>query len=327
MLTRSRALLFGLGTILATAVAAMAFVVPSMRDHANGAVTPIVLQLAWHFTGGFAGYYAADDRGYYADEGLRLRFLEGGPNIDPIDSVMHDDAQFGITQANSLVVARSEGKRVRAIAVIQRRSPLVFMTLKNSGITRPKQFAGKTIFVARQARPALLAVTQKVGLGASQFKLIGEHSHQTDYAKFFTGEIDIWVGYLFDEAAEIEAAGHELNFIHPENYGVHNYANTIFTTDQFIAENPDVVARFLRATLRRGWKFAVQNPEAAGELTAQYDASVNKDHESAYLLAILPLINTGEDHIGWMKSEIWTEMTENLERMGLLSGPVEPEDI
>ena len=289
--------------------------------------TPLVLQLGWYFTGDFAGFYAADDRGYYADERLRLRFVEGGPDIDPVESVMNGDAQFGTTKADSLIVARSEGKRVRAIAVVQRRSPLVFMTLKNSEITRPEQFAGKTIFVSRGSRPALLAATRKVGLGPGQFKMVGEHSHETDYTEFFNGEVDVWVGFLFDEAVEIEAAGYELNFIHPENYGVHNYATTIFATDRFIAENPDVVTRFLRATLQRGWKFAVQNPEAAGGLTAQYDAGINRDHESAYLTAILPLINTGEDHIGWMKPEIWAEMTENLTRLGLLETEIEPTDV
>jgi NitT/TauT family transport system substrate-binding protein len=289
--------------------------------------TPLVLQLGWYFTSDFAGFYVADDRGYYADENLQLRFLAGGPDIDPVDSVMNGNAQFGTAKADSLIVARFEGKSVRAIAVIQRRSPLVFMTLKNSGITRPEQFAGKTIFVSRGSRPALLAATRKVGLRPGQFKMVGEHSHETDYTEFFNGEIDVWVGFLFDEAVEIEAAGYELNFIHPENYGVHNYATTIFATDRFIAENPDVVTRFLRATLQRGWKFALQNPEAAGGLTAQYDASIDKDHESAYLTALLPLINTGEDHVGWMKPEIWAEMTDNLGRLKLLANPVDPAEV
>ena len=61
----------------------------------------------------------------------------------------------------------------------------------------------------------------------------------------------------------VQRAGYKINLIYPDDYGVHFYGDTIFARDDFIAANPDLVRRFLRASLK-GWTYAVENPAAAG---------------------------------------------------------------
>ena len=112
----------------------------------------ITVQLAWAHRALFAGFYAADQKGYYADEGLAVTFLKGGPDVDRWTSVLDGTAQFGIAGGDELVIGRSEGKQVRAIATIFRRSPVVFIALADSGITRPEDFAGKQVRAPAQTR-------------------------------------------------------------------------------------------------------------------------------------------------------------------------------
>ena len=116
--------------------------------------------------------------------------------------------------------------------------------------------------------------------------------------------------------------GYQVNLIFPEDYGVHLYGYTLFTTDRLIQENPDLVERFLRATLR-GWQWAVENPEEAGPLALKYDPALDAAHQVAIMTASIPLVNTGEDHIGWMKPEVWAGMEQTLREQGVLTAPLD----
>ena len=125
----------------------------------------------------------------------------------------------------------------------------------------------------------------------------------------------------------MEQQGYKIHTMFADDYGVHNYRNNIFTTDQFINEHPDVVRRFLDATLKRGWVEVIQNPESAGPLTSYYKPDVDQEQETKYLTSFLPLIDTGENHIGWMKPKVWAEMTNNLGSLRLLQNPMDPNEV
>jgi NitT/TauT family transport system substrate-binding protein len=283
------------------------------------ALTPITVQLLWTHNATFSGFYAADQEGYYADEGLAVTFLEGGLTIDLIAPVINDTAQFGVAGADALLLARSEGKPVRAIATIDRRSPLVFGTLADSGITRPQDFVGKTIRVTPQVIPALHAMMERLGISPDQYT---EVTLASEVAVFDSGEAQVWGLYLNNFAITLQQTGHELNFIYPDDYGVHFYGDTLFTKDDMIAKQPDQVLRFLRATLK-GWTWAVENSGQTGALVQKYNPQADSISEIAKMTASLPLINTGEDHIGWMKPEIWADMEQTLNEQGVLTAPMD----
>ena len=314
-----RALLIVLALVLPVVVALWL----TGKGDPNPPLTPVSLQLSWTYAGSFAGYYAADQNGDYADAGLAVSFIQGGADIDPVEAVVTGQAPLGIANANLLIKARSEGKPVRAIAAIHRRNPVIFLTLKDSGITDPRQFAGKTIQVAQQSRPILRAVMNRVGIEPDQYRIVST----TDRSRFYSGEIDVWVGFLFYSTLRMEKAGYPVNIIYPANYGVHFYRNCLFTTEDFIAEHPDLITRFLRATLKQGWPKVIQNPETAGPLTTQYAPDIDVAQANAVMTAMVPLINTGEDVLGWMKPPIWADMTANLERLGMLEQPIDPTQV
>jgi ABC-type nitrate/sulfonate/bicarbonate transport system substrate-binding protein len=119
-------------------------------------LTPVTVQLAWSHQAQFAGMYAADQLGYYGDEGLEVTLVESGPAGGQVEAVLADKAEVGIVSGDVLLLARSKGQKVQAVAAIYRRSPRVYMSLAQSGITRPQDLAGKTIAVNKGAQPAFL---------------------------------------------------------------------------------------------------------------------------------------------------------------------------
>ena len=283
------------------------------------ALTPITVQLLFTHNATFSGFYAADQKGYYAAEGLVVTFIEGGPTIDLITPVLNGTAHFGVAGADALLLARSEGKPVQAIAVIDRRSPLVFGAMANSGIARPQDFVGKTIRVTPQVVPALHAMMERLGIHPDQYT---EVTLPSDVAVFDSGEAQVWGLYLNNFASTLTQTGHNLNFIYPDDYGVHFYGDTLFTNDELIATQPDLVLHFLRATLK-GWTWVIENVDQTGTLVQKYYADADPAIEIAKMTSCLPLVNTGEDHIGWMKPGTWTSMEQTLREQSVITAPLD----
>ena len=277
-------------------------------------LTPITVQLLAPHNAAYAGFYAADQKGLYAAEGLSVTFLEGGPNVDFLTPVINGSAQFGLAGGDVLIMKRAEGKTLRAVATIFRRNPQVYVALADSGIKRPQDFAGKVIRVGTST--ALLhAMTANVGIRPDQYT---EVTLPSDLAAFASGEVPVWGMYLTNFLVVIKRAGYKVNIIYPDDYGVHFYADSIFATDEMIDMNPDLVRRFLRATLK-GWTYAGENPAEIGAMVLNYNPKADADLETEKMTASIPLVNTGEDFIGWMRPEIWVGMEQTLRKQGILT--------
>jgi NitT/TauT family transport system substrate-binding protein len=282
-------------------------------------LTPVTVQLAWTHQAQFAGLYAADLKGYYAAEGLSVTFVVGGPNVDPFEEVNSGKAQFGDNGADVLLIARAAGKPIKAIAAIYRRSARVYVSLAASDITRPQEMVGKAISVNTIGRAPFEAMMSRAGIQPSQYTLVNSTS---DLAPFYSGQVQVRSVYLTNEVLTMQAAGYALNIIYPDDYGIHNYGDVLFTTDELIATQPDLVMRFLRASLM-GWTYAVEHPGETGAMVQKYNPQADASLQVGQMIASLPLVNTGEDHIGWMKPELWTGMEQILADQGVITVPLD----
>ena len=188
----------------------------------------VTVQLKWVHQAQFAGFYMAQEKGYYAEENLDVILKEGGPDLDIIDQVLTGAADFGVFAPENLIVARGEGQPVVAIGVILRQSPLVFVSLAESGITRPQDFIGKRAGLAPEAIIQLRAMMQHLGLDADLVEL---ESYTYDHALLYDGVVDITYGYSTGGLIRMQETGRDFNVIWPGDYGIHFYSDTIFTTD------------------------------------------------------------------------------------------------
>lgn len=285
-------------------------------------LTPISVQLDWLHSAQFAGFYAADQNGEYTREGLDVTFIQGGPNIDPLTPVLDGTAQFSMIGGDVLIPARAEGKPLQAVATILRRDPFVFFSLADSGITRPEDFVGKKILIRSSAHPRLYTMMARVDIPTDAFTEISSG----DFTALYTGEIDVASGFVTNEVLRAQQSGHELNIIYLDDYGVHFYSGTLFTTDDFIATTPELVTRFLRATFQ-GWTYAIENPENIGAMVLKYNPDADSAFETAKMIASLPFVNTGEDHVGWMTAEVWQQMGQTLRDQGILTQPLDINEV
>jgi NitT/TauT family transport system substrate-binding protein len=157
------------------------------------------------------------------------------------------------------------------------------------------------------------------GISSNQYN---EVNIGTDLGPFYSGQVQVWNAWLNNEVLVAQSAGHKVNIIYPDDYGIHFYSDTLYASDGYIAANSDLVLYFLRATLK-GWTYAIENPNLIAPIVAKYNPGADLQHETAQMIASLPLVNTGEDHIGWMKPEIWASMLQTLSEQGVMTSPLD----
>ncbi len=311
---------FGKTAVIITVVAAM-LAGCGPQQEAKKPPDEVTAQLKWIHQAQFAGMYAAEQKGFYAEENIDVTLKPGGVDIPPnkvIADLIAGETSFAIVGGEQLLTARSQGGPVVAIAVIFQKNLYVYVSLKSSGIERPQDLVGKKVMVSPQGEPLHQALLYKLGIDPGAIEHI---PYKFDITPLTTGQIDVHQSYRMSLALQLEEAGYELDFIWMDDYGIRLYADTIITTEQLVQQNPELVERFLRATLE-GWRYAVENADEAADLVLQYDATVDADYQTRMMEVQIPLIHTGEVEIGWIDGIVWEAMHQMFLDSGVVTQPI-----
>lgn len=290
----------------------------SEPGHTGDSVT---LRLKWLNQAQFAGYYVAKEKGYYSDAGLDVSIQPGGSDFPSIQMVAGGSEQFGVTGADQILIARSKGVPVVAIAVVYRENPFVLFALKKSGITKATEFGGRNIGLKIGGSEELIyrAVLKNAKVDKAS---LHEVPVKFDLSPLLTGQVDVWPGYVINEVIAAEEKGFEVAVIKPADYGVRLYADTLFTTERMLKEQPELVRKFVTATIR-GWTDAVADPEAAARVTVKFGNKLDYAHELAMMKASVPLIKTGPEPVGASKKTNWDELQKMLVEAGFQKSEID----
>src|SRR5580692_3135929 len=302
-------------------VTSVAILVLSAMSVAAQAAESATVRLKWFHQAQFAGFYVAKEKGYYRDAGLDIDIQLGGPDFPAVQMVSGGNEQFGVTGADQILIARSKGVPVVAIAVIFRRNPFVLFSLAKSGIKAPTDYAGKNVGVKIGGNEELIyrAVLAKAGVDKAK---LNEIPVKFDITPLLAGAVDVWPGYLINEVLAAREKGFDVNVVSPPDYGIDLYADTLFTTEKMLKEKPDVVRNFVTATLK-GWTSAIAAPEEAAQITVKYGTKLTYDHELAMMKASLPLLQRDAQPVGWMEAANWSATQKLLIDAGFQKTPVD----
>jgi NitT/TauT family transport system substrate-binding protein len=303
------------------AVATVIFLILSglcAAAHANESVT---VRLKWFNQAQFAGFYVAQEKGYYKAAGLDVNIQPGGPDFPAVQMVTGGNEQFGVTGADQILIARSKGVPVVAVAVIYRRNPFVLFSLAKSGIKTPADYIGKKVGVKIGGNEELIYRAILANAKIDKSKLT-EIPVKFDMTPLLTGTVDVWPGYLINEVLAAKEKGFAVNIVYPSEFGIDLYADTVFTTEKMLKEKPDVVRSFVSATLK-GWNTAIAAPEEAANSTVKYGDKLTYDHELAMMKASVPLLKPDDKSVGFMDAASWSSAQKLLLSAGFQKDPVD----
>lgn len=219
------------------------------------------LRLMSPFGPSAAGVMVAARAELFEREGLHLEIHTGRNADEPISSVVNGSDTFGLTRADSFLLARAKGARIVAFAAGFVESPAIFYALKQSGIRTPQDFAGRRIGYRTDDDSALVYDTLVTWLGLPQSRII-QVPVADDLSMLLRGDVDVWPGHIGNEDYALSRKGAEYYAINPENYGVHLIGSVFFTSDQTISKQPQLVRRFLSGVVADGIRHTVTTRSA-----------------------------------------------------------------
>lgn len=235
----------------------------------------VTLQLKWRHQFQFAGYYAAIQQGYFQQEDLQVTLRERQPGINVINEVTSGRADYGIGGIG-LLAEYAAGSPIRALAAIFQHDALVLVSKTQSGIVSPYEMIDKRVMFDDSAGndAVFLAMFADAGISPQDYKLIPQDL-QLD--SFINDRVDAISIYRTDQLFTLEELGVKVNIINPQSYGFDFYGDILFTGDRELRNNPGRAERFRRASLK-GWRYALENPEAIIDLIInQYDSQASRE--------------------------------------------------
>lgn len=251
------------------------------------------LRLEWVMQGQFAGPIVALEKGYYKEAGVDLELLPAGPDIKPAVMVATGADTFGIGHPNQVIAARSNGAPLVTVAQLGQKSVTAYIARKDSGIETIADMPGHSVGLWFGGdEQEFLAMLAAAGIDQSEVEII---SQGYDIIAWLNGEYDVMQVTLYNELQQVYREGFspdDLVFLDPADQGVAIISTGIFTTESEVADDPDTVQAVVNATLR-GWKEALEDPQAAAEIVVKYNSELKVDEQVAQIEAMKDLFCAG----------------------------------
>lgn len=223
------------------------------------------------FLGRHAYYFVAIQKGYYTAENLEVNVVRGQGSADGIKQVAAGNATFGFADAGSAVLGRAnDNLPVRVVAIVYARAPHAIYALKGSGIEKPKDLEGRRIAnPAGGAIPKLFPAYAKAAhIDESKVNWVVASSESLP-GLLALGRVDAIGQFTVGEPRlKKDAAPKELVELTYSDAGLDFYSNGIVASETTLKNNPDLVKRFVRATLK-GLKDTLENPAEAARIMQQ----------------------------------------------------------
>jgi NitT/TauT family transport system substrate-binding protein len=274
--------------------------VAAERLEALARLDKVTLVTDFGYNGRHAYFFEALDRGYYRDAGLEVKIVRGQGSVDAIRQVGAGNAMVGFADAGSLILARANDQiPVKLVAIVYIKPPQAIFCREDSGLKKPKDLEGNTIAdTAGSANPAVFpAFAKATGIDAHTVRWIVASSESLP-GLLATNKVPCVAQYTVGEALLRSRLGPIKLVRFAYSDALSYYGNGIIATAATIASKPDIVRRFVEATVR-GMKDAFADPATAGaimqKLVPQMDATIAKSETEAVAeLAQIPGKPLGE---------------------------------
>ena len=285
----------------------------------------IQLLLDWKAQMEHAGFFVAKAKGYYHAEGISVEILEGTGAPTTARLVGSGKYQLGISSGSATLIARARDIPVVSLAVINQHSPVVVYALEENNIRKPEDLIGKRVGVnvGGTKHREFQAFLKKVGIDEDRVRLMG--MTESSPAPLLAGKVDAMLGYTEDQPVTVELRGREVTRISFAQYGIDLYSTNIIANVDYLKKNPDVVRKFVHASMK-GWRYAVDNPEDAVAAYTAYRPESNAEFNRANFEQLIPILMSPDVErlgLGAQTTERWSHTQEILFDLGLIARKIE----
>lgn len=272
----------------------------------------------------FVGVYVAQEKGFFANEGLNVTIEHSAGGGEHLQLLTAGKVDVTTQDAAVLLQRRADpGLPLVSLALIGQRGQQAFVALANSGINSVPDWAGKKVGYKGSPPPDLLALLAAAGVDPADIELINVGF---DPRTLTEGLVDVYPVFKSNEPNLIRQWGFELNQWDAAEFGVPTLGLAYVSTPEIIQQDPDRMARFVRAALA-GIDYARQHPDEAVEIVLKYAGDTADPAHMRYMLdteladAVSPVTATFGP--GGQTVEQWQALHDMLLQYGAIEKPID----
>ena len=289
--------------------------------------------LDWYPNALHAFMYVAIGKGYYAEEGLKVNIRFPANANDAIALVAADRADIGLYYQQDVIQVRAnQNVPVKSIGAVVQFPLNIVLSLADKNITSPRDLVGKTIgYAGTELSEALIrSIMENVGADYSDVNIIDVGFDLM--SSMTTGNVDATIGCLVNhEVPQMEEEGFAVNWFDLDDYGVPTYYEGVFlANDRMIADEPETLSAFLRASAR-GFADMQANPEEALQILLanqnEENFPLSETVERQSMAVLLPLMETENAAFLTQSDACWQENIDWMRQQGLIDGEVTVDDV
>jgi len=241
----------------------------------NKPLESVTLQLQWKHQFEFAGFYAAKEKGFYADAGLDVSFIEYDKTKNITDEVLNGKAEYGLTYS-SIIADYLNGKSLVLLANFFKQSPLVLVA--QTDIRTPADLKGKKVMGLSDSihNITLLTMLNKFNIYTEDIVNIPASFNIND---FVTKKVDAMSIFTTNELYTLDKKGIKYTLFDPVAYGAKYYDANLFTSRKELSEHPQRVKRFREASIK-GWEYALKHQNEIIEIILKKYNTQHKSREA-----------------------------------------------
>lgn len=276
--------------------------------------------LDWTPNTNHTGLYAAVDQGFYEQEGLNVTILQpGAGGADQM--VASGEVPFGVSYQESITQARVQGVPLVSLAAVIQHNTSGFAAPADRKIKTPKDFEGKRY--GGWGSPVEEAVMKSImdQEGADVSKVENINMGDADFFTAVKRDIDFaWIFYAWT-GIEAELRGEPIDMLYVKDYSdsLDYYTPVIATNEKQIADDPELVKSFMKAT-SEGYEYAIGHPAEAAEILVKAVPDLDPKLVKASQEWLSPKYQDDADQWGMQKPEVWKNYGEWMSSQKLLEG-------
>ena len=290
--------------------------------------TPVLLGLGYIPSVQFAPYYVAQEKGFFAQQGLDVTFRHGS-ETDFLALVAVNQMPFVVASGEQVILGRSQGLPVTYVLPWYYQFPVGVMSLAEKGLATPRSLEGQRVGIPGMFGASLVAWKALVyagGVDESQVRL--QTIGFTQAAAVNEGRVDAALDYVSNGPVQLRLAGQDVQVIAVSDY-IDLPANGLVTNDTLIAENPGLVQGMVNALLM-AYRYTLDNPDEAFAISLRAVPEAGGDNEAtsrAIFDASLPLWQASSAQFGRSDPLVWQQAAAFMLEMGLIDRPVATDGI
>lgn len=289
-----------------------------------GATTPArpaEVILDWYPNADHAGLVGAVDQGFFARRGLDVSTTVPTDPAASLKQVAAGKAPFAISYAPEVLIARSQGVPVTAVAALIPIPLNSVMARADRRITRPRDLEGKTVGAAGVPSDRALLDTVVRSDGGDPAKVTLRNVGFSLAPALAAGKVDAVIGAYWNiEQPELEAKGVKLNVLRLEQHGVPMYAELVVVTSDTVAKDDPQLVRDFVAGLAEGQAWAAADQDAAAAALRKANPDLSTDTLGAQLALTAPLLATDGVPAVAVQPQQWADLATWMRENGLLTG-------